>query len=329
MINTNVNGYLQYEGIGKLNTLQNEESQATTEVDSSPNEAISLNISASSKSMLAIEDLSSRLTEIFGTKKDLSPEELEKEEELISEIDKINEQAELPYSESDLNTIKEIRLEIEQTLNKSFYSFDDDEKIYDLTKEIDYISNKYGSPTLSEDNIEAGIKLKEELHDLQGYNNPSTTELIEAEKIFATINIMKSEMKLNELDVNSSSYSVDKQNLEDEISVSTEKMDSLAKSQGRYEEEETRENAKSSIRESLSNINAIKNSFYNGETDFTGLSALTYSDSSSTEQTENKWLDFLQDSRKESYVGNTELDSEEQENYELQKFIDRINTLHE
>ena len=106
-------------------------------------------------------------------------------------------------------------------------------------------------------------------------------------------------------------------------------MDSLAKSQGRYEEEETRENAKSSIRESLSNINAIKNSFYNGETDFTGLSALTYSDSSSTEQTENKSLDFLQDSRKESYVGNTELDSEEQENYELQKFIDRINTLHE
>lgn len=327
MINTNVNGYLQYGGIEKYNNAQNNGNSIVNNEESKNNDSIAVDISAHSRAMLKIEDLKTQLTDIFGVKKNLTSEELEKEKELETEIEKLNAKAELPYTDEDLESLKKINLEIEQTLNKSYYDFGDDETIFNLTKEINHISSKYGPPKLSENDKIKAENLSEELRTLQGYKKPDVPELIKAEKIFAKINIIQSELKLSELDKNSNTYVEESEKLEQSISDAKEKLINLDTSTTRYEKEEIRENAKSSIQESLSRIASIKNSFYNGTSDFTNNSTLAYSNTVNTEPKENKWLDFLQSSREEFYSGSNDLDATERENYKIQKLVERVQTL--
>jgi len=227
MINTNINGYLQYERVEQLYTSQTKESNVLKETESKNEESVMVNISEQSKAMLKIEDLKEQLIEIFGVKKNLSPKELEQEKELQEKIEKIKEKIELPYSQSDLESIKKINIEIEKILDKGYYRSEDDDKIFDLTKEINQISKKYDSPILSEEDQEEFIKLNDELRELQGYKNPTDEEFIKAEKIFTNIDVIKIELKLSELSLSSPSYISDSKKLNEEILASKEKLNKL------------------------------------------------------------------------------------------------------
>ena len=325
MINTNINGYLQYERVEQLYTSQTKESNVLKETESKNEESVMVNISEQSKAMLKIEDLKEQLIEIFGVKKNLSPKELEQEKELQEKIEKIKEKIELPYSQSDLESIKKINIEIEKILDKGYYRSEDDDKIFDLTKEIHQISKEYGPPKLSGDDKEEFAKLNKELRELQGYNDPDDTQLLEAEKIFTKIDIIKTELSLSEL----SSTSTGREKLEEKIDSLNEKLNKLNTSKDEYEREEIRENAKFIIQQSISNIGSIKNAFYNGDDDyFANLSASYSSSLTTTAPKENKFLDFLQSTRKELYSGSSGLEAKEQEDYKLQKLVDRVNELH-
>ncbi|RYA23608.1 hypothetical protein CRU96_06940 [Malaciobacter halophilus] len=328
MINTSINNYLQNDSIGKTGySKSNLNSSIKENEEAKTNNSIFVDVSEESREKLKIENLKNQLQDIFGVKKDLTPTELKKEEEIKLEIEKINSKAEFPYSDEDLESIKKINLEIEKTLNKGYYSFSDDETIFSLTKDINRISNKYGPPKLSENDKEKLEKLNEELRTLQGYKTPDVPELIKAEKIFTKIDIIEAELKLGKLDKNLNSYSAESEKLEKKISDSKDKLNSLDKSNTIYEEEEIRENAKSSIHESLAKIEAIKNSFYNGTLDFKNNNSLVYSNTLNTEPKDNKWLDFLQSSREEQYL-EPNVDAKQRENYKLQKLIDRVQTLY-
>jgi len=291
---------------------------------------VMVNISEQSKAMLKIEDLKEQLIEIFGVKKNLSPKELEEEKELQEKIEKIKEKIELPYSQSDLESIKKINIEIEKILDKGYYRSEDDDKIFDLTKEINQISKKYDSPILSEEDQEEFIKLNDELRELQGYKNPTDEEFIKAEKIFTNIDVIKIELKLSELSLSSPSYISDSKKLNEEILASKEKLNKLNTTKEESEKELIRENAKSIIEQSLANIGSIKNGFYNQDNEFFNTLSTRYNSNNSTPAPkENKWLDFLQTTRKELYSGSSGLDTKEQEDYKLQKLVERISKLHE
>lgn len=330
MINTSINAYMQNGGIQKSNS-QSQNTNKDSNVDkTSSKDEVKVVISNESNALMKIDDLNKQLEDIFGTKKALSPNEKERESELKAEIKKLDANSELPYSQNDKETIKEISVKIQKILEKDYHSFQDDKQMFNLTKELETIGRKYKDSTLSESDNTKKENLTKELRTLQGLKNPDAYELIEADKINKKIDIVKSEYEISQLDKNSDSYASDLQELNKKISSSLESLSKLDNEDEKYKSEEVRETAKSSIESSLSNINSIRNGFFNSVSSSSGgyeeLFKLNKSIATSTttvDTKENKWLGFLQDSRKDLYSGSLS------ENEKIQNLMQRVSVLHE
>lgn len=330
MINTSINAYMQNGGIQKSNS-QSQNTNKDSNVDkTSSNDEIKVVISDESSALMKIDNLNKKLEDIFGTKKSLTPNEQKKESELKAEIKKLDANSELPYSLSDKEAIKEISVQIEKILQKDYHSFQDDKQMFNLTKELESIGRKYKGSTLSESDNTKKENLVKELRTLQGLKNPDPYELIEADKINKKIDIVRLEFQVSQLDVNSDSYSSDKKELNEKISATLESLSKLDNEEKKYKNEEIRETAKTSINTSLSNIDSIRNSFFNSVSSSSGgyeeLFSLNKSIATSTttvDTKENKWLGFLQDSRKDLYSGGLS------ENEKIQNLMQRVSVLHE
>lgn len=329
MINTNLNAYMQNGGIQKSN-LQSQNVNKDSNINkTTSNDEVNLVISDESKALMKIDDLKKQLEDIFGTKKALSPSEKERESQLASQIKEIDINSELPYSEDDKERIEKLSVKIQEILEKDYHSFKDDKELFNLTKELNTIDNKYKGSTLSESDNTKKENLIKELRTLQGLKNPNAYELIEADKINKKVDIVKLELQLSQLDVNSDSYASKVKELSKEISSSYESLSKLDNEKEKYKNEEKRETAKSSISTSLSNIESIKSNFFNstssssnGYDELLSLNKNTITENSAPEK-ENKWLGFLQDSRKDIYSGNLS------ENEKIRNLMQRVSVLHE
>ncbi len=330
MINTSINAYMQNGGIQKSN-LQNQNVNKESNIDKpSINDEIKLEISDESNALMKIDSLEKQLEDIFGTKKVLTSDELKKESELKSQIKELEINSELAYSQDDKDIINKINIEIEKLLEKDFHSVQDDEQLFSLTKQLDELGKKYEDSTLSTSDNTKKEKLIKELRTLQGLKNPDAYELIEADKINKKIDIVKLEYQVSQLDKNSDSYISDRQALDEKISGNFESLSKLDNEKERYKSEEARETAKQSIQTSLLNIDSIKDSFYNSKTlsnSYDNLFNLDKADTNSIDSNEpkenNKWLNFLEDSRKDLYSSNMS------ENEKIQNLMQRVSVLHE
>lgn len=333
MINTSINAYMQNGGIQKSN-LQNQNTNKESNIDKpSISDEIKLEISDESNALMKIDSLQKQLEDIFGTKKVLTSDELKKESELKAQIKELEVNSELPYSQDDKDIINKINIEIQKLLEKDYHSVQDDEQMFSLTKQLDEIGKKYEDSTLSTSDNTKKENLIKELRTLQGLKNPDAYELIEADKINKKIDIVKLEYQVSQLDKNSDSYISDKQALSEKISANFESLSKLDNEKERYKSEEVRETAKKSIQTSLSNIDSIKDNFYNSKTSFNSydnlfsLNKTTTNSLDSSEPAEeketNKWLNFLQDSRKDLYSSNIS------ENEKIQNLMQRVSVLHE
>ena len=292
MINTNMSAYLQNGGIQKSNLGQTQTSKDSQVGNATDNDEIKVEISEHSSIMIKIDDFEKQLEKIFGEKKELNPEELEIEKEIKLQIQQLNNNAQLPYSKADLESIEKIDTKIQEILTKSYSSYKDDEKLFDLTKQIDAIAKKYGPPALSQNDNEKVEELENALHTLYGYKEPDVPLLIEAEKIYTQIDMLNLELKIKGLDENSDSYSTESTELFKKLSDSQNSLKKLDNSKIRYETEEIRENAKNSIKNSLANIKAIRNGF-SAESETSSLFNMEkYGLVNNDVPKENKWLDF-------------------------------------
>lgn len=333
MINTSINAYMQNGGIQKSN-LQNQNTNRESSIDKpSISDEIKLEISDESNALMKIDSLQKQLEDIFGTKKVLTSDELKKESELKAQIKELEVNSELPYSQDDKDIINKINIEIQKLLEKDYHSVQDDEQMFSLTKQLDEIGKKYEDSTLSTSDNTKKENLIKELRTLQGLKNPDAYELIEADKINKKIDIVKLEYQVSQLDKNSDSYISDKQALSEKISANFESLSKLDNEKERYKSEEVRETAKKSIQTSLSNIDSIKDNFYNSKTSsnsYDNLFSLNKTTTNSLDSSEpaeeketNKWLNFLQDSRKDLYSSNIS------ENEKIQNLMQRVSVLHE
>ncbi|MFK2822064.1 hypothetical protein ACH5BK_03680 [Arcobacter sp. YIC-80] len=333
MINTSINAYMQNGGIQKSN-LQNQNTNKESNIDKpSISDEIKLEISDESNALMKIDSLQKQLEDIFGTKKVLTSDELKKESELKAQIKELEVNSELPYSQDDKDIINKINIEIQKLLEKDYHSVQDDEQMFSLTKQLDEIGKKYEDSTLSTSDNTKKENLIKELRTLQGLKNPDAYELIEADKINKKIDIVKLEYQVSQLDKNSDSYISDKQALSEKISANFESLSKLDNEKERYKSEEVRETAKKSIQTSLSNIDSIKDNFYNSKTSsnsYDNLFSLNKTTTNSLDSSEpaeeketNKWLNFLQDSRKDLYSSNIS------ENEKIQNLMQRVSVLHE
>lgn len=333
MINTSINAYMQNGGIQKSN-LQNQNTNKESSIDKpSISDEIKLEISDESNALMKIDSLQKQLEDIFGTKKVLTSDELKKESELKAQIKELEVNSELPYSQDDKDIINKINIEIQKLLEKDYHSVQDDEQMFSLTKQLDEIGKKYENSTLSTSDNTKKENLIKELRTLQGLKNPDAYELIEADKINKKIDIVKLEYQVSQLDKNSDSYISDKQALSEKISANFESLSKLDNEKERYKSEEVRETAKKSIQTSLSNIDSIKDNFYNSKTSsnsYDNLFSLNKTTTNSLDSSEpaeeketNKWLNFLQDSRKDLYSSNIS------ENEKIQNLMQRVSVLHE
>ncbi|MGA1938780.1 hypothetical protein [Arcobacter sp. YIC-310] len=333
MINTSINAYMQNGGIQKSN-LQNQNTNKESSIDKpSMSDEIKLEISDESNALMKIDSLQKQLEDIFGTKKVLTSDELKKESELKAQIKELEVNSELPYSQDDKDIINKINIEIQKLLEKDYHSVQDDEQMFSLTKQLDEIGKKYEDSTLSTSDNTKKENLIKELRTLQGLKNPDAYELIEADKINKKIDIVKLEYQVSQLDKNSDSYISDKQALSEKISANFESLSKLDNEKERYKSEEVRETAKKSIQTSLSNIDSIKDNFYNSKTSsnsYDNLFSLNKTTTNSLDSSEpaeeketNKWLNFLQDSRKDLYSSNIS------ENEKIQNLMQRVSVLHE
>lgn len=208
---------------------------------------------------------------------------------------------------------------MKELLQKDFHSFDDDSKVFDFSKQINNIVNQYEKPSLKEDDSEKLTDLVKELRTLQGYKNPEVPELIDAQKIYTQMDMVKTELKITQLDKNFASYSTENNNLQKELASSIETLTELDNDKIAYKEEETRESAKHNITSNLESITAIKNNFFSdSQTLFTNEQSYGLPESSSSD-TDNKWLGFLQSTREELYTN---------EDSDVLNIIDRVKTLH-
>ncbi len=326
-----MSAYLQNGGIQKSNLGQTQTHKNFQLENAKENDEIKVEISQQSKTMIKIDDFQKQLEEIFGVKKELSPEELEKEKEIKLQIQQFNNNVELPYSKADIKSIEKIDTKIQEILTKSYFSYQDDGKLFDLTKQIEQIAKKYGPPTLSQSDKEKVEKLEDELHTLYGYKVPEVPQLIEAEKIYTQIDMLNIELKIKDLDKNSDFYATENKELLNQLTASEKSLKQLDNSKIKYEKEEIRENSKNLIKNSLANINSIKDSFYNGIESSSIFNMENYGLTKDNVDTpkENKWLDFLQSSRKELYTGSNNLESTQNEENTLSKLMSRVRTLHE
>jgi hypothetical protein len=329
MINTNLNAYMQNGGIQKSNLQSQNVNKDSNTNKTTSNDEVNLVISDESKALMKIDDLKKQLEDIFGTKKALSPSEKERESQLASQIKEIDINSELPYSEDDKEKIEKLSVKIQEILEKDYHSFKDDKELFNLTKELNTIDNKYKGSTLSESDNTKKENLIKELRTLQGLKNPNAYELIEADKINKKVDIVKLELQLSQLDVNSDSYASKVKELSKEISSSYESLSKLDNEKEKYKNEEKRETAKSSISTSLSNIESIKSNFFNstsssssGYDELLSLNKNAITENSAPEK-ENKWLGFLQDSRKDLYSGDLS------ENEKIRNLMQRVSDLHE
>ncbi|MGP2656136.1 hypothetical protein ACOJTA_03765 [Malaciobacter sp. WC5094] len=333
MINTSINAYMQNGGIQKSN-LQNQNTNKESSIDKpSMSDEIKLEISDESNALMKIDSLQKQLEDIFGTKKVLTSDELKKESELKAQIKELEVNSELPYSQDDKDIINKINIEIQKLLEKDYHSVQDDEQMFSLTKQLDEIGKKYEDSTLSTSDNTKKENLIKELRTLQGLKNPDAYELIEADKINKKIDIVKLEYQVSQLDKNSDSYISDKQALSEKISANFESLSKLDNEKERYKSEEVRETAKKSIQTSLSNIDSIKDNFYNSKTSsnsYDNLFSLNKTTTNSLDSSKpaeeketNKWLNFLQDSRKDLYSSNIS------ENEKIQNLMQRVSVLHE
>lgn len=331
MINTNMSAYLQNVGIQKSNLGQAQTSKNQNIEKENNADGVNVVISPQSKAMLKIDDLQKQLDDIFGVKKELNSDELKREKELKTQISNLKTNVELPYSKEDMKTIQEIDKQIKEILKKEYHSYQDDDKLFKLSKQIHNISNKYESPSLSQSNTEKVAELVAELRTLQGYKNPDFPELIDAEKIYTQMDMVKIGLEIIELDKNSDTYAADFQTLQDKLSTSMQSIDKLDTSKVEYEQEETRENAKNSIKNSLANIRAMQNSFFNGT-----LSSMSASGGqpygqnidNSGATNDNKWLDFLQSTRKDLFTGLQDQDYTKNNESDLASLVSRARVLH-
>lgn len=329
MINTNINAYMQNGGIQKSNLQNQNISKEVNNDKPSINDEIKLDISDKSNALMKIDGLQRQLEDIFGTKKTLNLDELKRESELKSQIKALDGNNELPYSQDDKDIIKKINVEIQKLLEKDFHSFEDDEQLFSLTKQLDEIGKKYENPMLLETDSKKESLIKE-LRTLQGLKNPDDYELIEANKISKEIDIVKLEYQVSQLDKNSDTYSSDKKVLDEKISSTFDSLSQLDEEKERYKREESREIAKLSIQTSLSNIESIKDSFFNSETSATSYDDLFNLDKISTANIDsgesaekNKWLNFLEDSKNDLYSSGIG------ENEKIQNLMQRVSILHE
>ena len=332
MINTGLSSYVQNGGLQSANIVQSQSSQSpeTPKVEEEQNsDEISLSLSSDSKAMLKIDNLQEQIDKIFGVKKDLNPDELEKEKELKAEIKKLNQNLELPYSSSDKESIRNLDRQMKELLQKDFHSFDDDAKVFDFTKQINSIINQYDKPSLKEDDANKLTDLVKELRTLQGYKNPEVPELIDAQKLYTQMDMVKTELKISKLDKNSASYASENSELQKELSASKEKLVELDNDKIEYKEEESRETSKHAIKTSLESIEKIKNNFFGGsQTMFTNEQSYGLSQNSTSATSENKWLNFLQSTREELYTGAKDEDVSTNEDNDLLNIIDRVKNLH-
>lgn len=329
MINTSMNSYLQNGAMQKVKPQDqqtNNKNKNTNVNNNNNNNEINLVISKDSKAMLEIDNYQKQLSDIFGTKKELTSSEKETEKELKQEIENINNSESLPYSEEDKKSIKEIHLKIQKILEKPFHEYEDDNKIFDLSREISYIGEQYNEDSAKSEPDSKKEALNKELRTLQGYKDPDVPELLEAGKINKKIDIVKLELELEKLDKNSGSYEADSIELKNKISSAYESIENLDLQKETYKEEEIRETSKSSIETSLTNINRIRDSFVNGNTS-SGQNSLSNTSETNT-QKENKWLNFLQDSRKEFISNQINSDGLQNENTNIRNIVEQAKTLH-
>lgn len=327
MINTSMNSYLQNGAMQKVKPQEQQTNNKNTNVNNNNNNnEINLVISKDSKAMLEIDNYQKQLSDIFGTKKELTSSEKETEKELKQEIENINNSESLPYSEEDKKSIKEIHLKIQKILEKPFHEYEDDNKIFDLSREISYIGEQYNEDSAKSEPDSKKEALNKELRTLQGYKDPDVPELLEAGKINKKIDIVKLELELEKLDKNSGSYEADSIELKNKISSAYESIENLDLQKETYKEEEIRETSKSSIETSLTNINRIRDSFVNGNTS-SGQNSLSNTSETNT-QKENKWLNFLQDSRKEFISNQINSDGLQNENTNIRNIVEQAKTLH-
>ena len=328
---------MQNSGVQKENFIQPKHHASTNqevEVDRNT-DPVNVALSPQAKAMLKIEDFQKQLDKIFGVKKDLNPDELEKEKDLISQIKKINENLDIPYSLSDKEAIRSIDKQMKEILGNEQHSYKDDATLLDLSKQINSIINKYDEPTLKENDSEKLSKLVKELRSLQGYKDPDVLELIDAEKIYTKMKMVEMELKASQLDVNSSSFYAESEKLQEQLSLAEKSLSELDNDKVEYKKEETRETAKNAIKNSLKMITSIQNDFFGSSStnDFVGYSSsITMSEQtyglSQSSNTENKWLDFLQTTREELYTGSKEALTTKSEDSDLLNIINRVTSLH-
>jgi hypothetical protein len=326
---TGISSYLQNGGVQQTTTSQNQNSKNQETQNVKNQDEVDVVLSEESKAMLKIEALREQLQKILGTPKELSYEEQKQEEELKLQIEKINEKLQLPYSSVDKERIKELDKQMKEILQKDSLSPEDDEKLFDLSKQLNNIINGYDSPTLNEEDAQKLSGLMEELHSLQGYNNPDVSELIDAEKVYVQIDIVRTQYQISQLDKTSSSYEEQHQILSQRLDNYVQELSDLDNDKTQYQEEETREVSKQAIKNSLGNIRDLQNNFFNtSESIFTNQQQYGLS-LNNNDSNENKWLGFLQSTREELYTGIGNTSATENEDMNLSNIISRIKTLHE
>lgn len=338
MISTGISSYLQNSGVQKENLVQPQsQSSRNQEVEEDKNrDAVNVTLSPQAKAMLKIDDFQKQLDEIFGVKKELNPDELEKEKDLISQIKSIKENLDMPYSLLDKETIRSIDQQMKEILEKERHDYKDDSKLLEFSKQIHSIVKKYDGDTLKDNDNEKLSKLVQELRTLQGYKNPDVLELIDAEKIYTKMKMVEIELKASQLDINSTSFHAESEKLQEQFSLAEETLSKLDNDKVEYAKEETRETSKNAIRNSLKMIATIQNDFFgsSSKNDFIGYSSsITMSEQTygltQGSNTENKWLDFLQTTREELYTGSQETQTAKSEDSDLLNIINRVTSLHE